>query len=223
EVNPVQLPSGIWSCFPEASRSVAYDSIAAPYDWLVGNTLYNRIAWGGWSDCYSGAAREAIRQTENSNAAILDCGCGTLKFTAEAYKSGPLERMKLFDSSIAMMARGKKRLPGGYFVQGDALDTPFVDKSFGFVLSWGLLHLFGSNSQLLPEFYRVMQDGGKLFLSVLVKGERGMGDIMLNQLHKRGEISEPESRSQYEQSVGRYFRIDRSYLSGSMLFISASK
>ena len=218
-----ELPSGIWSNFPQDAREVAYDSVAAPYDWLVGNALYNRIIWGGWPSAYARAAEKAAEASRSDSAPVLDCGCGTLKFTAEAYRGIDPDRLTLFDYSLGMMKRAQRRLPTGFFVQGDAQNMPFESGIFGHVMSWGLLHLFGSKSPLLSELHRVMASGGKLSLSVLVKGERRSGDWTLDKLQKSGEIVEPESRVSYETAIASHFEIEQAYTSGSMLFVKGYK
>jgi ubiquinone/menaquinone biosynthesis C-methylase UbiE len=216
-----QVDLAIWSVLPEVEREAPYDRMARAYDWLIGNTIYNRLVWGNWSKLYRDAAADALKAP--AEGPILDCGCGSLIFTSAAYQSALLSRMILFDRSLGMMRRGAKRLEGGTFLQGDALALPFADASFGLCLSWGLAHIFGSESELFAELRRVTQPGGLVKLSTLVLAGRSPGDSILPQLHKRGEIAQPETANTVRQAFARHFSIEADVLRGNMLFLTGRR
>jgi ubiquinone/menaquinone biosynthesis C-methylase UbiE len=216
-----QVDSNIWSVMPIGERDASYDTMARAYDWLIGNSVYNRFVWGNWSKVYRDAASDALKDA--AEGAILDCGCGSLIFTSDAYQASPLDRMILFDRSLGMMRRGAKRLPGGMFLQGDALALPFADESFPLCLSWGLAHIFGSGSGLFAELRRVTQTEGLVKLSMLVLANRSPGDQVLPQLHKRGEIAEPEQADSVRVAFAHHFSIEDDVLRGNMLFLTGRK
>ena len=138
------LPSGISTALPPEKRPADYDSIAAGYDALVGNALYNRLVWGCRKSAYVDAIERFFETVPDGD--VLDFGCGSLVFSAGAYR-GREHRLTLFDRSLAMLERGQKRLPQGQFVQGDAFDPPFAPARYAGVMSWGMLHIFGTGSR----------------------------------------------------------------------------
>jgi ubiquinone/menaquinone biosynthesis C-methylase UbiE len=210
------LSPGLWSTLAPEDRPDDYDKMARAYDWLVGNSLYNRIVWGSWASTYAEAARREIASA--TSGTIIDVGCGSLVFTAKPYQSAPLDRTILFDRSLGMMKRGKARLQGGQFVQGDAFDMPFKDASFNIVLAWGFLHVVGSKSPLLSEIRRIAMPAAKVSLSTLVLSNRRNGDRIL-QLGK-GEAAEPETADQVVSAFEKHFIVTRKTQKGSMLFLN---
>jgi ubiquinone/menaquinone biosynthesis C-methylase UbiE len=216
-----QIDSMIWSVLPEAERDASYDRMARVYDWVIGNGLYNKLVWGNWSKLYRDVAADAVSPLPDGP--ILDCGCGSLVFTSRAYTPAVLDRMILFDRSLGMMRRGADRLPKATFLQGDALALPFVDESFPLCLSWGLAHIFGSESGLFAELRRVTRTGGLVKLSMLVLADRLPGDAVLPQLHKRGEIAQPEQANSVRRAFARHFSIESEVLRGNMLFLTGRR
>jgi ubiquinone/menaquinone biosynthesis C-methylase UbiE len=212
-----QIAPNIWSALPPTERGDGYDRIARTYDWVVGNGVYNRIVWGASVRDYAGAARDAVATL--GDGMMLDCGCGSLVFTAEPYHSAPLDRCILFDRSLGMMQRGGARLPAGQFVQGDAFALPFADAVFSTVVAWGFLHVVGTQSPLLAELKRVAAPGATVAISSLVLTDRGLGNRMLRLLHKNGEATAPETRADVTAAFSQLFQLDSATLHGSMLVL----
>jgi ubiquinone/menaquinone biosynthesis C-methylase UbiE len=208
---------GIWSTLPLHQRADSYDKMATAYDNVVGNSLYNRIVWGASIGDYAATAREALNGA--TRGAILDCGCGSLVFTAKAYKSAPLDRMILFDRSLGMMKRGAARLPAGQFIQGDAFDLPFRDGTFETLFAWGFLHVVGSASPLLSELCRVAAPGATITISSLVLTNRWAGNRMLALLHRQGEAASPQTEAEVMQAFSNIFELTSHTLHGSMLIL----
>ncbi len=214
----VELVSpGILSALPVDQRADSYDRMAKAYDWVVGNDVYNRIVWGASANDYARAARDGL--ADAGPGPILDCGCGSLVFTAKPYQSAPLDRMVLFDRSLGMMERGTGRLSGGQFVQGDAFDMPFQDASFDTIFAWGFLHVVGSGSPLLSELRRVAAPGATIILSSLVLTQRRLGNKMLALLNRKGEAATPETAADVAQAFARSFEVTTHNLHGSMLVL----
>ncbi len=216
-----QLTPGILSSLPTDQRESSYDSMAAGYDLLVGNAIYNRLVWGCPKSAYVEAATDFLGQSEGLEP-IIDYGCGSLIFTASAYQ-GHEGRLLLFDRSLGMIERGAKRLPSGRFLQGDALAPPFDDKSFAGGMSWGMTHLFGSRSCYLPAFAALLEPAAPAALCCLVLSGRRIGDGMLRLLHRRGEAAEPETAGDIETAFGGYFDIQATVLRGNMLFLRGKR
>ena len=216
-VEPQPLSDGIATVLPAEERPADYDKIAGLYDLVVGNGVYNRLVWGNWPSRYAEAARRALQSAAGGE--ILDCACGSLCFTADAYRSGRSDRLMLFDRSLGMLRRAQRRLPNGRFLQGDALAMPFGDRVFETSMAWGLLHIFETGSPLLPELRRVTAPGGRVFATGLALAGRSLGDRMLAQLHKRGEAAEPRRWEAMRDEFDRVFPGSRADLQGNMLLL----
>jgi ubiquinone/menaquinone biosynthesis C-methylase UbiE len=208
---------GIWSTLPMEQQADSYDKMARAYDVVVGNSLYNRIVWGASTSDYATEAREGLSYASAGSA--LDCGCGSLVFTARPYQSAPLDRMILFDRSLGMLRRGAARLPNGQFVQGDAFDMPFRSATFETIFAWGFLHVVGSRSPLLSELCRVAAPGAPITISSLVLTNRWVGNKMLGLLHSQGEAATPETEAEVIQAFSNIFSLTSHSLHGSMLIL----
>jgi ubiquinone/menaquinone biosynthesis C-methylase UbiE len=213
-----RVSSNIWSVLPKEDQKASYDGMARTYDLIVGNSLYNKIMWGCWAKEYAARAKAAMDAADDGP--ILDCGCGSLIFTAEAYRSGPTHSLVLFDRSLGMMQRAARdRLATATYVQGDALVLPFKDAQFKTVMAWGLLHLFGSGSKLLAELSRVTAPGGRISMSTLVDTGRFPGHFMLRALQKRGEVAQIEGPARVKQAFAEWFDVEEEHQQGNMLML----
>ena len=110
-----------------------YDRRAAEYDeWYRGIGQYaerNRPGWHDEVDALAGAL------TALPSARTLDVACGTGFLTRHL----PGEVVGL-DQSESMLDEARRQAPNAEFVQGDALDLPFEDGSFGRVFTG---HFYG--------------------------------------------------------------------------------
>jgi ubiquinone/menaquinone biosynthesis C-methylase UbiE len=208
----------IWSVLPPGERAADYDRIAASYDLVVGNTFYNRLVWGNWARHYSEAAERFL--ADAPEGPLLDCGCGSLVFTGKTYRqSAALGRLVLMDRSLGMLRRGAKRAQHGKFLQADAMATPFKREVFAGVMSWGILHVFGTHSPFLGQLKSVSAGGASIAISTLVLANRPIGDRMLRLLHQRGEIAMPETEDQICSAFERLFEITRTSRRGNMMML----
>lgn len=212
-----QIDPNIWSTLAPADRGDGYDKIARTYDWVVGNGVYNRVVWGASVHDYAAAARDAVATM--GDGLLLDCGCGSLVITADAYRGAPLDRMILFDRSLGMIRRGAARLPGGRFVQGDAFNMPFADETFSTVAAWGFLHVGGTGSPLLAELRRVAAPGATIMLSSLALTDRAVGNRMLGLLHRNGEAAQPETQAAITAVFTHLFQLESATIRGNMLVL----
>lgn len=210
-----RLGPGLRSSLPETERGSSYDKMAFGYDVLVGNALYNRLVWGCSIREYEAAACSVLADAPGGD--ILDFGCGSCVFTATAYR-GNEHRIILFDRSLGMIKRAQKRLPLGRFLQGDALDTPFEDDQFDGIMSWGMAHIFGSDSSYMAELARLLRPGGRVAMSSLALTGRKTGDRMLAMLQQKGEAI-AESSATICDAFGRHFILESATTTGNMLFM----
>lgn len=201
-------------------RGAAYDRMAAGYDALVGNGIYNRLTWGCAKANYARAASDFLIRA--GDGPLIDFGCGSCVFTADAYR-GHEDRLILFDRSLGMLSRAAARLPEGRYLQGDALDPPFEAGSFAGAMSWGMLHIFGTNALYLAQLARLLAPGAPVAIATLVLSERRVGNMMLRMLHRNGEAALPETASEVSRAFGDHFTLDTSTQHGNMLFLTGRK
>jgi len=214
---------GIFS--PENLPPGDYDNKAKFYDLVISHPLYNHIVWGNSPNNYTQFAREAC-QKSNPNQPILDAGCGTLSFTHAAYRDFHNENFILCDLSTEMLKIARKRLcvdgAGFSFLRADILDLPFKDKTFETILSFGTLHVVPAPSVMLKELRRVLQPGGKLYLTALCN-DRPLSRFFLKLLQKRNLVHTVATGSEIEQIVRSSGFQTEAKVIGGMVYISAVK
>lgn len=95
---------------------------------------------------------------------ILDCGCGTGRFTNIFTRSGA--NAKGVDISKNMLRIAKRKIPSATFINGDVFRLPFKEKEFDIVVcSQVLTHLHTYKEPLL-EMKRVMKENGTIIIDV---------------------------------------------------------
>lgn len=189
-----EVEEAVFSCIDRNDRHSEYDKKANLYDRIIGNALYNRLAWGNRPSHYAAFCHQAL--ASSPGGIFLDAGCGSLTFTANAYASANNQLIVLLDRSIGMLRKGKQkiqRLRGGIprnivFLQGDIFNLPFQQAVFDTVAAFGVLHLFERKIDLLMELERVKQRSGQVFFSSLV-GNNLFGRQYLKILKTAGEVA----------------------------------
>lgn len=204
----------IWSVLPQATGQQQYDSIAAAYDRIVGNRIYQRLAWGNDVARDAQLARDAVV----GDGWLLDAGCGSLVFTAEVHRDSRRPTV-LLDLSVGMLQRARDRVADAsgrvpdhlVLLQGDVLALPFAPASFTTVLCPGIIHLFEGHEALIESLASVMAPGADLFLSSLVT-DRAVGAFLLRQMQNRGEVPLPihsgELADKLRKVLGRTAQMD---------------
>jgi len=192
------VEDGIYSVLPDALHNHPYDRRAAVYDLVVRTRLYNRVMWGASPLDYVAFARQAV--ASHLTRQMLDAGCGSLLFTAEAYLECNRQVIG-FDQSLRMLRRARRRLielAGSVpehilLLQADLSDLPFRPASFGTILCLNVLHQFADAAKLIPNLKALLTSDGHLYLSSLVSNSRFVGDRYLSVLHRTGEFVRPRS------------------------------
>jgi len=101
-----------------------------------------------------------------SQCSVLDIGCGTGRIRQVLPDN--LDYTGL-DNSPELLEVAKRRYPNNKFIQADARELPFPDKSFDAVLVIATVHHFLKKEErlaVLKEARRVLKNGGRLYLSV---------------------------------------------------------
>jgi SAM-dependent methyltransferase len=192
----------VLSALPASHKDARYDRHAAVYDRLIGNALYNRLAWGTSPAAYRAFAAEAVAAGEGP---FLEGGCGTALFTAAAYREAS-RPLVLVDQSLAMLERAAARLVGApaTLVQADLLDLPFSPHRFATVACFGTLHVLEDPWAALVALREQLAPGGRFLASMLVT-DRAAGRAYLSALHRRGEVGPPRRADELAAAARELF------------------
>ena len=104
----------------------------------------------------------------------LDVGCGGGRYTIAMARLGAEEAIGV-DISVSGLADANRRaqnIPNARFVEGSALDLPFEDNSFDFVVCSGVLHHTPNAEKGARQIFRVLKPGGKVYF--LLYGTGGL-------------------------------------------------
>ncbi len=106
---------------------------------------------------------------QHSGHRILDIGCGGPVFLFRRFVAGGgnVTGLDLSGDSLSI-ARAHLRAVGmqGNLCQGGAEELPFLDSSFDFVASSGVLHHAPNTERAVAEVFRVLRPGGRLVISL---------------------------------------------------------
>jgi SAM-dependent methyltransferase len=222
------VETNIYSIYPNEEHMISYDKMfGAFYDFIACNKVYNRLVWGYSTGDFYSLCQGAL--TSSTDGWVLDAGCGSLAFTAQAYGKDTQRPVVLLDQSLRLLRLAKSRLIklNGYvpknmiFVHGDALQLPFKPKSFKTVISLNLLHVLNDIEGILQGINNLLSDKGSIFLTTLIENNR-FADKYLHLWGKAGEVV-PRNEGQLF-SVFEKLGIPVKYsIKGNMAFISSPR
>jgi SAM-dependent methyltransferase len=209
----------VMSAVAAEEDAAAYDRHAALYDRLIGNRLYNRLVWAATPGDYEAFAAEAVAA---GDGLFLDAGCGTLVFTAAAYRRAA-RPLVLVDLSLGMLQRAAGRLgdTSATLLQADLLDLPFSANGFATVACFGTLHVFDDPWAALAALRDQLAPGGRFFASMLVS-DRAIGRAYLAAVHRRGEVGPPRRAAELTAAARTVFGTSADVrCTGSMAWLRA--
>jgi len=213
----------IYSVYSEVENIGSYDKFGGIYDLVACNRFYNRAVWGYWIDNFHTVCLDALRSAKDGW--VLDAGCGSLAFTAQAYAT-PFDRpVVLLDQSIRLLRMAKERLinlhgtvpPNMVFLHGDALELPFKAQQFTTIISMNLLHCLNDVSKVLHGFKTVMTEKGTASFTTLIKSGR-FADRYLDMLGKAGAVA-PRSVDQLLAVFEEAAMPIKYHVTGNMMFM----
>ncbi|WP_082946027.1 phthiotriol/phenolphthiotriol dimycocerosates methyltransferase [Mycobacterium sp. E1747] len=132
-------------------------------------------------------------QTDLTGKRVLEASCGHGGGASYLVRTlGPAAYTGLDLNSAGIdFCRRRHQLPGLDFVQGDAQELPFVDRSFDAVVNVEASHGYADIARFLAEVARVLRPGGHfLYADVrrgqdVVKWERELADAPMRLLSQR--------------------------------------
>jgi ubiquinone/menaquinone biosynthesis C-methylase UbiE len=139
-----------------------YDTRAPEYDeWWLGRGKFAALERPGWEE---ELAEVATALGSLPPMRTLDVACGT-GFVTQHLRGGEIVGL---DQSARMLEEASRRLPHVTFVQGDALELPFPNGSFGRLFaSYFYCHLEE------PERVRFLAEARRIADELVVMGPRG--------------------------------------------------
>lgn len=224
-IRPVE--ESIYSALPDRPYNHLYDRRAALYDMVVGTRIYNRVMWGAALPDYVAFARQAVASAPAG--ILLDAGCGSLLFTAQAYLDCQ-RPIIASDQSLNMLRRARSRLirlAGAVpqhiiLLQAELSALPFRPNSFYTVLCMNVLHHVADGEGLITGLKALLAGGGHLYLTSLVKRDRLIGDRYLDLLYRRGDIVCPRTVVEVQNLLSRSFGESIAHWTGgNMAYVTA--
>ncbi len=222
------VEDGICSVLPDTHHTHRYDRKAAAYDLVVGTRLYNRIMWGGSPSSYRAFARRAINSDQSGW--LLDAGCGSLLFTAQAYAESSRPVIAC-DQSLDMLRRARARLAQSadslsrriVLLQAELSDIPFRPGSFQTILCMNVLHHYAAAESLVLGLKNLLSKNGHIYLTSLVTNNRFIGDHYLNVLYQQGWIVPPRKDGELKELLQDSLKIAVSFWTeGNMAYATTA-
>ncbi len=105
------------------------------------------------------------KYTKDDSFSILDVGCGTGSLTIDLARTFPKAKITAIDLSFPYLKQAQRRLqkyPRVGFLQANAEDLPFKDKTFDAVVSCYLFHELprAARERVVEEMFRVKKTEG---------------------------------------------------------------
>ena len=181
-----------------------FAGISSRYDFL--NHLLSANIDGRWRQ----AVARKLRPLVPANAQVLDVACGTGDLSKAIFEKLGV-RVTGVDFCRPMLELAARKTPRLPFVEGDALQLPFADRSFDAVtIGFGLRNL-SSIERGLAELRRVLKPKGWVaileFSQPVVPGMRALASVYCARLLPRigGLVSGSRSAYQYlPDSISRF-------------------
>lgn len=185
--------------------------------------LVGRLVWGGDIKPYY-ESMSAVAEVGDKGT-IVDCPCGAGP-ALRALRPAIGIRYVAADRSPSMLRRARERarargLTDVEFVEADAAELPLSTDSAELFLSFWGLHCFDDPAAAVAESARVLEPGGRLVGSCIVRGS----DSLRQRLLVRpgcGDLGRVGTREEVEAWLATAgFRASSTARSGPMLFFDA--
>jgi SAM-dependent methyltransferase len=218
-----EIEPGFYTVLPETAAA-PYDRKAAVYDAVVGRPIYHRVFWGTSSATFARFGRAALAAA--GKGAFAEAGCGSLLFTAAMHREPRAGVTLLIDRSVQMLRRAARRLSprqGLALLHADMGALPMRSATFSSVLCLNVLHVTGDVARLTTELARVLEPGGRLFVSALVRTGR-WSDSYMRVLERMGELAAPITRDELCARVaGACGAVESASMEGNMCYLIARR
>ena len=148
-----------------------------------------------------------------SDATVVDCGCGTGQLAAFLALGGTRRRVIGIDMCLASLRcadqfRRRARIVNLQLMRADLLDLPLEERSYGVVLSRGVVHHTSAPERAIESVARLVAPGGTLLLGfyetaarLAHRARRVLGKALGRPLHvldpvlRRRDLGEEKKRT----------------------------
>ena len=139
------------------------------------------------------------------NKTVVDCGCGSGKFSATIARLGAKEviGVDIGEKGLEFAREQAEKVPYGErmrFIHGSLLSIPLEDNSVDMVWSNGVIHHTLDYDKCVQEFSRITKQGGNLFL--YVNGRFGLFELLQDTLRKSMENVPRNLMQTYLKTLG---------------------
>ncbi|HET6996962.1 MAG TPA: methyltransferase domain-containing protein [Solirubrobacterales bacterium] len=185
-----------------------------------------RLVWGGDSTAYY-ESMAAVTEVP-AGGTVIDCPCGAGP-ALRAVRPGGDVRYIAADLSPSMLGRARKRaaargLTGVEFIEADATDLPLPSASADLFLSFWGLHCFDDPAAALGEAARLLNPGGRLVGSCLVRGNESRRQRLLVRPGSGGFAPQVGTEAEVKSWLTEAgFSIASNSRSGPMFFFEARR
>lgn len=138
------------------------------YDRIEGE-YYTRSRLFRWWHTHRFQKAYDIIDKIDENAIIVDLGCDGGNFTQKMLDLGEVIGL---DISSSFIRAGKNRVKKGHFILSDVHSLPLRDGSFNLVTCLEVLEHLPTPERVIAESWRILRQGGKLFISTPDEGKR---------------------------------------------------
>lgn len=171
------------------STAMAYEQLSARYDTEAGGGLF-ALDEPVVAECLN----------DRKPGVALDAACGTGRFAE--FLSGRGHQVLGIDSSPAMLAHARRRVPGGGFLVGELDRLPLPDACVDVIVcALALVHI-PCLQPVFAEYARVLRPGGDLVVSDVHHELVSRGSVIT----ASGPAGEPRIAATYRHRLGDYLR-----------------
>lgn len=141
---------------------------------------------------------------------LLDVGCGTGLLSSRLARELPGLAVVGCDFSPGMLREAARNARVPALVQADALRLPFRDASFDAVVSTEAFHWFPDQGRALGEFFRILEPGGRLLVSLVNPPLEVISDVTRIASRVLGEpLDWPTRERMRRQTEAAGFRVEQ--------------
>jgi 2-polyprenyl-3-methyl-5-hydroxy-6-metoxy-1,4-benzoquinol methylase len=119
---------------------------------------------------------QLLNGVDLKNKKVLEVGCGLGFFSKKMYRKGAL--ITGIDVGEKLVKITSKKIPGGKFLVGSALDIPFRKNEFDIILCTEVIEHTEDPKRAISELFRVTKQGGIIIITTPNKTYKPLFDLL---------------------------------------------